>query len=173
MPLSSSRPFRTERYELGPTRDGRSISLVPMTPDAAPTLGAALAAIDPWRTLEFDSSKFAAHLAISGDGTERYVVCCDGELAGAAVVRWPWLNGPYLNILGILPACQRLGLGTAVMSWFEAEGRGHAPNLWLCVSDFNAHAISFYEAHGYARAARLDDLLRDGTAEILMRKRLY
>jgi ribosomal protein S18 acetylase RimI-like enzyme len=136
-------------------------------------LGAALAAINPWRTLEFNSSKLGAFLATSGDGTARYAVSCEGELAGAAVVRWPWLSGPYLNILGILPAFQRRGLGTAVMSWFEAEGCGHASNLWLCASDFNTRAISFYEAHGYARAACLDDLLRDGTAEILMRKRLY
>jgi ribosomal protein S18 acetylase RimI-like enzyme len=136
-------------------------------------LGAVLAAIDPWRTLEFNSSKFAAFLATTADGSERYAVCCDGEPAGAAVVPWPWFNGPYLNILGILPALQRQGLGTAVMTWFEAEGRGHARNLWLCASDFNTQAISFYEALGYTRVARFDDLLRNGTAEILMRKRLY
>jgi ribosomal protein S18 acetylase RimI-like enzyme len=40
------------------------------------------------------------------------------------------------------------------------------------VSASNVGAQSFYRRYGYSEAARLDELIKDGEDEILMRKRL-
>ena len=42
----------------------------------------------------------------------------------------------------------------------------------MLVSGFNDRARAFYERHGFAPAATLDDLVRDGSCELLLRKRL-
>ncbi len=99
-------------------------------------------------------------------------VSSGGQLAGAVVIVCPWLAGPYLQMLAVLPPFQNLGIGAAILAWYEAEARGHFRNLWLCMSGFNANAQRFYLAHGYERAAIIPELMRAGDDELLMRKRL-
>jgi ribosomal protein S18 acetylase RimI-like enzyme len=53
----------------------------------------------------------------------------------------------------------------------EARAAG-ARNCFLCVSASNVGAQSFYRRYGYSEAARLDELIKDGEDEILIRKRL-
>jgi ribosomal protein S18 acetylase RimI-like enzyme len=113
------------------------------------------------------------YLAAQEPGAPRLLLRIDGEIAGAVGLRLNWLRGPYLQFLGVLPVFQRRGLGNAVLDWFERETRkGNDRNLWVAASDFNAGAIRFYEAHGFKQVARLDGLVRDERAEILLRKRL-
>lgn len=115
----------------------------------------------------------ARGLAEPAPGARAFALHCDQELAGAVLVRSPWMAGPYLNILAVFPSHQRKGLGAAVLDWLVAEARAaEARNAWLCVSAFNVPARRFYEAHGFAEAARLDGLLVDHEDELLMRKRL-
>jgi ribosomal protein S18 acetylase RimI-like enzyme len=54
----------------------------------------------------------------------------------------------------------------------HAEARVFAdhPNLFICVSDFNAGARRFYERLGYAAVGELKDYLVRGHSEILLRK---
>ena len=165
-------PFRVERYQLRELHDGRPLALARFTAESADRLGAATAAIGPWAHYGFDAGKIAAGFKSCSDGTRRFQVECAGELAGAIIVVCPWLAGPYLQMLAILPPHQNLGIGARVLAWFEAEARAHFRNLWLCVSGFNQGAQRFYQRHGYEPVATLDDLMRDGDAELLMRKRL-
>jgi ribosomal protein S18 acetylase RimI-like enzyme len=167
------RPFRTDRYEIGASRDGHALALAPMTADAAGVLGPGAAAIGPWAHYGFDPARIAAALEGSGDGIVRYQVQCGAELAGAVVIVCPWLAGPYLQMLAVMPAHQNRGIGARILTWYEAEARGHFRNLWLCVSAFNVHAQRFYRQPGYEHVATLDALLRDGDDELLMRKRLW
>jgi ribosomal protein S18 acetylase RimI-like enzyme len=165
-------PFRTERYAIGPLRNGVAAALRPMTAKGAQLLGPGAAAIGPWAHYCFDGAKLAEALARVGDSAMRYQLECGGEIAGAVVIVCPWLSGPYLQMLAILPAHQKQGIGAAILGWFESEARGHFRNVWLCVSGFNVEAQSFYRAHGYERVATLDGLMRDGDDELLMRKRI-
>ena len=72
-----------------------------------------------------------------------------------------------------MPAWQGRGLGSALLLWLEREARAAGErNIWVAVSEINAAAIRLYERHGFKQAAKLDDLVYDGRAEILMRKRL-
>jgi diamine N-acetyltransferase len=166
------RPFRSDCYELGSSRDGLPVTLRPMSSSAAEALGAQTAAIGPWAHYGADADSITVALKRRDDGVIRYEVRCGTALVGAVVVHCPWLAGPYLQLLAVMPAHQNRGIGARILSWFESEGRSRYRNLWLCVSAFNVGAYRFYRAHGFERVATLEGLLRDGDDELLMRKRL-
>ena len=46
----------------------------------------------------------------------------DGVEAGAVSIRFPWLKGPYLELLALLPPFQRQGIGAGILTWFEQRG---------------------------------------------------
>lgn len=166
------RPFRIERYEIGTSADGHPLTLEPMTSGGAELLGPQVAAIGPWAHYGFDAARITAALKGSGDGGVRYQIECGRDLAGAITIFNPWLAGPYLQLLAVVPAYQKRGIGARVLTWLESEARGHFRNLWLCVSAFNAEAQRFYRLHGFELVTTLEGLLRDGDDELLMRKRL-
>lgn len=166
----SKTSFRGERYEIGATRDGRPLALLPMTAAAADRLGVATSQIGPWAHYGFAAATLAENF--KSPGAAAYQIDCAGELAGAVVVRPVWLMGPYLQMLAVLPPFQGQGIGARVVTWFEAEARLKARNAWLCVSTFNPIAQRLYQAHGFEPVATLDGLVRDGDGELLMRKRL-
>ena len=149
------------------------IDLEPMTEDAAKILGKAFTEIDPWRRYPYPASALEAYLCGNETGAPRYVIRVGRALAGAVGVREVWLRGPYMQFLGILPSFQRLGIGKLVLDWFEAAARQRDDrNIWVTASDFNADAIRFYERFGFGRVASLEDLVRDGKTELLLRKSL-
>lgn len=140
---------------------------------AAAALGRELAAIPPWSTMTYPASGLTAFLTRRDDASRRFVIVSGGAVAGVLAIRWPWLMGPYLELLGLTPPFQGRGLGAAALDWMEGEAaRAGARWLWLLASSFNARAIAFYERRGFARVAPLDDLVADGFTELLMRKRL-
>ncbi len=164
-------PFRAERTELT-LRGGGVAILKPIDADAARGMAQAMAAIDPWTTLGIAPEQLLAGLTADDPNTCRRIIAVAGANAGVAVVRHPWLFGPYLNLLAVLPAHQRLGIGAAVLRWMQDEVAGQAKNLWLCASAFNAGALAFYQRHGFSPVGDLPDLVAPGFTEILMRKRL-
>ena len=165
--------YPAEPGPIGVTRDGRTIAVAAMTPEAAAILGPAIAAIDPWARVSYDPARLTGFFAALETGAPRYQIRVGDDLAGAMVVRCPWLSGPYLNILGLLPEFQGRGIGDAALGWFETEARtAKFRNIWLCVSSYNTGAQRFYVAHGFSATATLDALTLDAFDEILMRKRL-
>jgi ribosomal protein S18 acetylase RimI-like enzyme len=167
-------PFSNDRYSLHQrSADGAVILLRQTTRADADTLGRQIADIDPWARLGSRREDLIAFLSLTNDAKRCFTILSDGDRAGAVVVRHPWLIGPYLNMLAILPEHQRGGVGRAVMGWLEREARaGGSRNCFLSVSAFNIAAIAFYRKCGYSPTAFLDDLIKDGEDEILMRKRL-
>lgn len=149
------------------------VTFEPMTADAAGTLGPLLSRIDPWQRYCFTPDALTAFLASTEADAVRFTINSDRTLAGAVAVKRDWLRGPYLQFLAVLPAYQRQGIGGRVLDWFEGEAaRRGAQNLWIAASDFNVQALALYESRGFVRAALLPDLIAEGTAEILLRKRL-
>lgn len=111
------------------------------------------------------------YLATDEDGAHRYAIDVDGAAAGAATVRHPWLRGPYLELLVLLPGHQGRGIGGAFLRWFQNEAQRNASrSLWACASRSNTRALAFYRRHGFAETAVLPDLVADGFDEILLRK---
>lgn len=144
-----------------------------MTLEAADALAATFSQMQPWNRYAFTAAQLSAVLMQQGDGAAAHVILCDVTIAGAAVIKRKWLAGPYLQILGVLPEFSRRGLGSAFLRHFEDTARrDQARNLWVAASDVNQDALRFYQRHGFQTVAQLDDLLRDGMHECLLRKRL-
>jgi GNAT superfamily N-acetyltransferase len=155
----------------GPTNELKGARLVPLHFEAIDPLAAAIVAMPPWSVMHYSADALARFLAAPDGGVSRFLVQIDGEPAGAVSVRFPWLKGPYLELLALLPPFQGRGIGSALLGWFEEEGvRQGARNLWVCASSFNSPAIRFYGRHGFQPAAMLSELVADGYDEILLRK---
>jgi GNAT superfamily N-acetyltransferase len=150
---------------------GMPARLLSLDQGSCASLAAGIVAMEPWSVMTHPADKLAAFLASPGGGVARYVVSVNGEESGVVAVRYPWLKGPYLELLALLPPEQNQGLGSSIMAWFESAGLKHgARNLWVCASSFNARALRFYERQGFTRAATLPGLVADGYDEILLRK---
>ena len=155
----------------GPTNELRGARLVPLHFEAIGPLASAIVVMPPWSVMRYSADALARFLAAPDGGASRFLVEIDSQPAGAVSVRFPWLKGPYLELLALLPPFQGRGIGSALLAWFEKEGaRQGARNLWVCASSFNAQAILFYERHGFQPAATLSGLVADGYDEILLRK---
>lgn len=141
----------------------------PLADAEIPALAEALAQLDPWRRLGFSAAGLAAYLGRADAALIRVVAERDGVPAALLALRKPWLRGPYIELLAVLPAAQGAGLGRALVEWAAAQGGG---NLWACVSDFNAPARAFYARQGFVEVAPLPDLVAAGEGEILLRRML-
>jgi ribosomal protein S18 acetylase RimI-like enzyme len=145
--------------------------LTALEPSLSRHLAEAIVAMPPWSVVDYPADAMARFLASSSDGTSRYLIEAGGVPAGAVSIRHPWLKGPYLELLAVLPRFQGQGIGASLLAWFEREALGReARNLWVCASAFNTRALRFYEQHGFKQAASLPDLMTDGYDEILLRK---
>jgi len=163
--MMTSSPFSAPSIELPRAR------LVALEPASCASLAQAIVAIPPWSVVDYPAPAMARFLAASGDGVSRYRVEVGGVEAGAVSIRHPWLKGPYLELLALLPRFQGQGIGAGILTWVEQEALGlGARNLWVCASSFNAGALRFYERHGFRPTATLPGLVADGYDEILLRK---
>lgn len=133
-----------------------------------PALAAALAAMDPWRALGYTATGLAAYLGREDAALTRVVIEQDGVAIAVLALRKPWLRGPYIELLAVLPQGQGSGLGRQLVEWAAAQGGG---NLWACVSAFNHPARAFYDRAGFAEVAALPGLVAEGSDEILLRRR--
>lgn len=125
----TSSPFSARGIDLSRAR------LVPLDPACCPSLAQAIVAIPPWSMMPYPADAMARFLAASADGAYRYLVEGGGKPAGAVSIRHPWLKGPYLELLALLPPWQSQGIGAEILAWFEQEGlRADARNLWVCAS---------------------------------------
>ena len=165
MPPAAGRSKRDD-YELAVGRLRR------LDADAAAIVGPLLAASDPWRRLGFTAADMTRYLARDDAGLDRFLVSVDGAPAGALCLRFPWLRGAYVELVGLAPAARGGGVGRAIIDWMADVITGRAGNLWATVSAFNAGARRFYATHGFVEVATLADSVRSGEDDILVRKRL-
>jgi GNAT superfamily N-acetyltransferase len=147
-------------------------TLDPMDNGLADILARDVAAIDPWVTLGIADEALRAFLAASHTDCHKWVIRHRDKNAGLIVVRSPWLYGPYINLLAILPGHQGHGLGSAVLTWIEEQVQSSDANLWVCASTFNLRAIQFYTRRGFQAVGDLRDLVRVGFSERLFRKQI-
>lgn len=141
----------------------------PLTPADIAVLAPALADMDPWRTLGYSAMGLAAYLGREDAALTRVVLGEAGRPLAVLALRRPWLRGPYVELLAVLPEAQGGGHGRALVDWAAAQG---GANLWACVSAFNARARAFYARAGFVEVTPLTDLVADGADEILLRRRL-
>ncbi len=136
----------------------------------AELLSAKFAASEPWLTLGVSALVLKNYLLREDPSLYRYTVRVDDKLAGLICLRYPWLRGPYIELLGLIENYRRQGIGTQLLNWAETEARYETNNLWLATSSFNHQAIQFYERHGFRQIGRIEGLVHPDYDELLMRK---
>jgi len=159
-------PFSARHYTLS------SLALRCLRPDDTKLISTALAAMDPWRTLGSTATGLKHYLDGEDPALKRFAVQVAAETIGVVCVRFPWLRGPYLELLAIFPPAQGQGVGQAILAWMEEEARLAIKNLWTVVSESNVRARHFYREAHFVEVASLPDLVAKGCNEILLRKTL-
>lgn len=127
-----------------------------------------MAGSEPWLTLGRDQ---AALLRLLQDpGRERYAALLGERLAGVLVLCLQGAFTGYLQAVCVAPEFRGRGLGSELVAFAEARIFREHPNVFLCVSSFNAAARRLYERLGYAAVGELADFVVQGRSEVLMRK---
>lgn len=142
----------------------------PYTADDFRLIAGILSESDPWKRLGYGMDHWKRVLVTPLQGREAFIIEIDGRAEGVGVLRPKFLFGDYLELLAIAPSAQGRGYGRTLLEYLEGIVFKRANNLFVCVSDFNAHARTFYNKNGYAEIGPIPDLLTPGAAEILMRK---
>lgn len=150
----------------------KSSNIRSYTPTDRDALASMLSVSEPWRTLGYGTQDWERLFTIveAGAPRESYIIECDGQPSGLAVVRRQFLFGDYLELLAVSPQQRGRGLGRVLLDHVEERTFVRANNLFACVSDFNADARRFYQRQGYEEVGTLPNLLIDGRDEILLRK---
>jgi ribosomal protein S18 acetylase RimI-like enzyme len=128
-----------------------------------------MAGSEPWLTLRRDVAACRAGLA--NPVKERYVVREGGTRAGLLVLD---MTGPfpgYIQSICVAPGARNRGLGTQILAWAEQRILRDSPNVFMCVSSFNANALRLYRRVGYEIVGTLEGLFVDEHDEVLLRKR--
>jgi ribosomal protein S18 acetylase RimI-like enzyme len=124
---------------------------------------------EPWITFGYGDPDAEA-IARSSAADNLIVARADDRVVGFALSTPGILLGEYLKLLAVEPERRTGGIGRRLMAELESRAFARWPNVYLCVSDFNAGARAFYRRIGYEEVGALNDLLLPGKAEILMRK---
>jgi GNAT superfamily N-acetyltransferase len=159
-------PFAASSYLFPP------LSFNSLQPWEAEAISTRLAAMDPWKRLGYGATALNRYLAGPDPGLKRFTVGEADEQRAVVCMRYPWLRGPYLELLAVFPSAQGQGVGKSILAWIEEQARLHSKNLWTMTSEFNLRARAFYQAVGFVEIAPLPDLVAEGYNEILLRKTL-
>jgi hypothetical protein len=60
-------------------------------------------------------------------GARRFLLVDAGRAVGAAVIRDPWLRGPYIELMALFAEAQGRGLGGAFVDWDRRAPGAPAP----------------------------------------------
>jgi [ribosomal protein S18]-alanine N-acetyltransferase len=127
-----------------------------------------MAASEPWITLQrsFDSSL----CAVQDPGKECHAILDETGVAAFVLLD---LRGPlagYIQSICVRPELRGRGLGAALIAWAEARILRESPNVFVCVSSFNARARRLYERLGYEVVGHLPGFIVREHEELLLRK---
>ncbi len=128
-----------------------------------------LASMDPWLKLGYSSEAFSFYLLRTDPALRRFCVTISGAVSGVLTVRYPWLLGPFIELLALFGDLRGKGFGRALIDWVSDEYPSSS-NIWVSVSSFNSGARKFYSHLGFEEVAVLKDLIQPGMEEILLRK---
>jgi GNAT superfamily N-acetyltransferase len=125
--------------------------------------------MDPWLTLGYKAEALSSYLLRADSNLNRYCLTGSGKICGVLAVRSPWLFGPLIELIALFDSFRGHGIGAQIIEW--VGGAFESPNIWATVSSFNKHAQRFYTKTGFEQITVLDDLIKPGWNEILLRKR--
>ena len=123
---------------------------------------------EPWITLQVPRETALA--AVTDSAKEVYVVRDANGISGFMVLNMRGLLTGYIQILCVRPDRRGQGLGSQLIRWAEDRILRDSPNVFICVSSFNAGARRLYERLGFQPVGVLRELAVPGHDELLLRK---
>jgi ribosomal protein S18 acetylase RimI-like enzyme len=127
-----------------------------------------MAATDPWLTLGRD---FDGSMGFLTDGPKEIHVAAEGdEILGFIVLNMRGAFVGYIQTICVAASARGSGIGSKLIAFAEERIFRVSPNVFLCVSSFNARAVALYERLGYQRVGVMPDYIKRGYDEIFMRK---
>ncbi len=152
--------------------EGKGFSLLPVRPQDVGTICKALCSMDPWRTMQYRVEALEFYLLRADPALSRRSIMVSGNIAGVFSLRYPWLFGPFIELVALFEGFRGKGIGGRIVDWVCLRYKDRATNVWVTVSAKNEGAQRFYNRIGFERTAILDDLIKPGWDEILLRKKL-
>ena len=129
---------------------------------------------DPWVTL---GRTFEESSRILRDPTREVYVAREGEgeavmprVAGFTIIVMQGVFVGYIQSVAVHERWRGRGLGSALIAFAERRILRDQPNVFICVSSFNARARRLYERLGYEVVGELKDFVVRGHSEFLLRK---
>lgn len=123
---------------------------------------------EPWITL---GRSYEECLRIVGDPSrEVYVAARGGSPIGFIILNMQGAFVGYIQTVCVAHDWRGKGVGSALIKFAEERILRETPNVFMCVSSFNAEARRLYERLGYEFVGELRDYIVAGYSEILLRK---
>lgn len=122
----------------------------------------------PWTTLEMSYEQCLT--AFQGQCKEVYVMEDGTEIIGFTVLQMCGSFRGYIQTFFISPSYRGRGFSRTLFDFCEARIRKVSPNIFLCVSAFNVPARKLYRKWGFTEVGVLNNFIKQGYDEILMRK---
>jgi ribosomal-protein-alanine N-acetyltransferase len=123
---------------------------------------------EPWLTL---GRTYESSYELLGDPTrEIYVAKVGEEVAGFVILLMQGAFVGYIQTICMAPEHRNRGLGRRLLAFAEERIFRESPNVFLCVSSFNAGAQRLYLRLGYELIGEFKDYIVRGHSELLMRK---
>jgi ribosomal-protein-alanine N-acetyltransferase len=126
---------------------------------------------EPWITLGRGMEQSLAILR-DRDLHEIYVAVYEEKVVGFVIVILKGAFVGYIRTVAVHPDWRSIGLGRRLIWFAEERIFRESPNVFMCVSSFNARAKSLYERLGYETVGELRDYIVRGHSEWLLRKSL-
>ena len=127
-----------------------------------------MAQSDPWITLGMNYEMCLK--AFAGPSKEIYLIVLNEEIAGFVILQTGGTFKVYIQTLCISEAYRGKGLGKKLLQFCEERVLKISPNIFICVSSFNKGAIKLYEEFGFKLVGELNDFVKEGFTELLLRK---
>ena len=127
-----------------------------------------MATSEPWITL---GRGYQASLEILTDpGREVYLAVRENSILGFTILNMQGAFVGYIQAVCVAAEARGQGIGSQLIAYAEARIFRESPNVFICVSSFNAGAQKLYARLGYEVIGELRDYVIAGHSEFLLRK---
>jgi ribosomal-protein-alanine N-acetyltransferase len=123
---------------------------------------------DPWITLDMNYNQCLK--AFEGSSKEIYVLRINKEITGFVILQTTGTFAGYIQTICISEDFRGKGYGKNLLEFCEKRILKISPNIFICVSSFNKGAIKLYYDFGFKLVGELDNFVKEGFTELLLRK---
>ena len=130
-----------------------------------------IVAIEPWRSMGFRAAPLGRWLFRRARARCVLAVVQQSAILGILVFQPDFLLGTFIALLAVRPQAAGQGVGRALVERIARQTFTRRRWLYVSSDSQNRLAAGFYQRLGFARIARLPDLVCEKRVEILWRKR--